>query len=237
MYNSVFIFSDNNHHPTQSLANGVGVDSRGFADLVGNLNLNGNIEPLEAQVSSNGQAITDAGYFPSVGPSGKGLDITVDAANNYFITGSFTLSGNTNPSFFNAKFTAAGAEVWDFEWTLTKDFNGTALNAFGTSIKTDSQGNVYDAVTVTDPNSGTGAQVTLDAYKFSSTGGAFLDGTVGAVGGSNNDYGLGLDVSGTMTFLVGGSSSPDFPTTPGVVQPSYGGGDFDGIVVGLTLGG
>ncbi len=39
-------------------------------------------------------------------------------------------------------------------------------------------------------------------------------------------------------FYVGGvTSSTDFPVTPGAIQPTYGGGEFDGLLAKVTLGG
>jgi hypothetical protein len=239
VYSSVFIFADGMGHPTPSLGNGVGPDSHGNADVVGNYTLGSNVEPLEGQINPAGNAFLDARFFPSVGPQGKGLDITVDSTDTYFISGSFnTVNGDPGTSFFNAKFSPVGTEAWDFEWMMTTNNGNIALNSFATGIRTDSLGYVYDSVSEVDPTSSSTSNVTLDAFKFSATGGGFIDGTVGAIGGSRYDYGLGIDVAAgnNPVYLVGATSSPDFPVTPGVVQTTYGGGSFDGVILSLTMG-
>jgi hypothetical protein len=51
------------------------------------------------------------------------------------------------------------------------------------------------------------------------------------LGGSQNDRAMGVfKLADGRTVVVGHTSSPDFPTTPGVVQPVYGGGASDGFV-------
>jgi hypothetical protein len=56
-------------------------------------------------------------------------------------------------------------------------------------------------------------------------------------GSSDEDNGAsapGLDKRGN--FYVGGvTSSTDFPVTPGAIQPTYGGGDIDGLIAKVTL--
>jgi hypothetical protein len=237
VYSSGFVFNDSMGHPTPSFSNSIGPDSRGVADAVGTYVDGPNVKPLEAQVNTAGTGLLSAGAFPSVGTQGKGIDVIVDSANNYLISGSFTLSGHTNPSFFYAKFSSSGAEAWDFEWTLTTNSGGTPLSAYATGIRTDSLGYVYVSLTVTDPSSPGNIKI-LDVDKFSPTGGGFIDGTLGAIGGSNSDWGLGLDVASgnNPVFLAGTTLSPDFPTTPGVVQPTYGGGTDDGVLLSVTLG-
>ena len=45
------------------------------------------------------------------------------------------------------------------------------------------------------------------------------------LGGSRSDCGLGIAVDATgAAYVVGGTGSPDFPTTPGAFQATLGGG-------------
>ncbi len=49
-------------------------------------------------------------------------------------------------------------------------------------------------------------------------------------------FGLAVD-SGGHAYVVGKTSSPKFPTTPGAFQTSFGGGDFDAFITKLTSDG
>ena len=57
------------------------------------------------------------------------------------------------------------------------------------------------------------------------------------LGGSDHDWAfdVGLDAMG-VAYVVGGTASPDFPSTAGVLQP-YFGGTFDGFLAKLAPGG
>lgn len=58
------------------------------------------------------------------------------------------------------------------------------------------------------------------------------------LGGSFDDAVYSIDVDSSYNLLVcGGTNSPDFPTTAGVVQPNYGGGTADGFVAKLSYNG
>jgi len=51
------------------------------------------------------------------------------------------------------------------------------------------------------------------------------------LGGSLNDRGFGVTrLPDGRIVVVGSTSSPNFPTTPGSFQPSYGGGASDGFI-------
>ncbi len=58
------------------------------------------------------------------------------------------------------------------------------------------------------------------------------------LGGSANDaaYVVELDQSGNL-YVAGGTSSNDLPTTIGVIQPAYGGGDCDGFIAEISNNG
>jgi len=63
-----------------------------------------------------------------------------------------------------------------------------------------------------------------------------LYGTYLGGGGWEHGYGIVLDEEGNA-YAVGYTSSPDFPTTPGVVDPNYGGGYDDVFVLRLSPSG
>lgn len=68
-----------------------------------------------------------------------------------------------------------------------------------------------------------------DAFvaKFSADG-ALVWATL--IGGSSDDAAYGIAATPDIVAIVGMTRSPNFPTTNGVVQPTYGGGDADGFV-------
>ena len=58
------------------------------------------------------------------------------------------------------------------------------------------------------------------------------------LGGSGGDYGYGIAVDGTgSAYVTGGTSSTDFPTTPGAFDTSYNGSCGDAFVVKLNPAG
>jgi hypothetical protein len=128
-------------------------------------------------------------------------------------------------------------------------------NVYGLAL--DSQGNVVMTTATRSPD----APVTRGCFQASFGGGpsdmvvAKLTGDLGRVvwctyvGGSGDDFprgGLTVD-SHDCVYVVGTSTSPNFPTTPGVVQPKLNGPrdsaivklkpDGSGLVFGTFLGG
>jgi len=57
------------------------------------------------------------------------------------------------------------------------------------------------------------------------------------VGGTSDDGGYALILSGNDLFMVGGTSSNNFPTTGGAISTAYGGGITDGYVVRVSSSG
>ncbi len=57
------------------------------------------------------------------------------------------------------------------------------------------------------------------------------------IGGNNNDaaYNLALNSKGEV-YITGGTESPNFPVTPGVINPTYG-GNIDGFLLHLSANG
>jgi Beta-propeller repeat len=78
----------------------------------------------------------------------------------------------------------------------------------------------------------------FDAYvtKLSPDGSALLYSTY--LGGSGDDEALGIAIDDSgHAYVVGSTSSPDFPTTQGAFQPSFAGGNTDGFVTKLSADG
>jgi hypothetical protein len=145
---------------------------------------------------------------------------TTQCLNNFPTTpGAFqpiTVSGGAG---FVTKLNPAGSAP------VYSTFLGGSVNA----IALDADGNAYLSsfgVTPTPgafqtiPGSGTDAGVT----KLNAAGSALVYSTL--LGGSGIDIGSGIAVDAARNaYLTGNTTSPDFPTTPGAFQRSFGGGD------------
>ena len=123
---------------------------------------------------------------------------------------------------------------------------GGAGDDTGSSIAIDQNNNIYVAGTTASTNFPTmnpaypanAGLSDIFVTKIDPAGANVLYSTY--VGGAGNDRadGIALDASGNA-YVVGraDSSSTNFPTTPGVIAPTYRGGDFDGLVFKLNAQG
>ncbi len=211
-------------------------------------------------------------YSPYLGGSDDdgGFGIAVDGAGNAYVTGRTesanvpTTSGAVQPTLrgdwnvFVSKLNATGTAL-----VYSTYLGGSGSSLFDSSgdeawgIAVDGAGNAYvtgmtesanfpttpGAFQPTPPGGSSNAFVS----KLNATGTAFVYSTY--LGGSGDDSGYGIAVDGTgNAYVTGGTTSADFPTTPGAVQPtlqdSYGdafGSKFNatGTVLGYStyLGG
>ena len=76
-----------------------------------------------------------------------------------------------------------------------------------------------------------------DAFvaRLTANASAYVFSTLVGGSGVEDGYGVGVDGSGN-TYAVGGTTSTDFPTVPGVFQPTWGGGSnvYDGYVTAIS---
>jgi len=196
-------------------------------------------------------------YSTYLGPS-EGFAIAVDSAGNAYVAGATqdgaqfpTTSGAAQPMF------GGGTDV--FVSKLSNDGSSLVYSSYlggggvdsSYGIAIDSTGNAY----VTGSTSGDfpttpGAFQTTygggasDAFvaKLSADGSSLLYSTY--VGGSGDDANftihrlysdIAIDSAGNA--YVAGSTSGDFPTTPGAFQPTYAGGEDNAFVVKLSADG
>ena len=179
------------------------------------------------------------GYATYFGGSGndQGSGIVVDSSGDAYITG---VTQSTDFPTMNSFQSASGG----YEDVFVAELNpaGTALvystylggsgNDQGAGIAVDSLGDAY----VTGGTSSTDFPTTLGALQTMLSGGsnAFvteINPTGSALvystylGGSGNDQGAGIAVdSSGDAYLTGTTNSSNFPTTPGAVQTTCGGG-------------
>jgi hypothetical protein len=152
-------------------------------------------------------------------------------------------------SGFVTKFNSTGSAL------VYSTFLGGSTASGDGSIAVDSSGNAYVAgftldadfptlnpIQATFGGGGTSCDfnnglICGDAYvtKLNSTGTALMYSTY--LGGSGEDtaFGIAVDAAGNA-YVAGGTDSTNFPTTPGVVQPTFGGGSSGCASTGIACG-
>ena len=209
--------------------------------------LNGFGNGIVAKLDASG-ALQFSTYFGlSGGVSGKA--VSVDSAGSAYVTGSVPSGGQvavtpgaylSSPQggvdSFVAKFTANGSLAYC-------TYLGGAGDDYANSIAVDQAGDAY----VTGYTTSTGfanapAGGVQTARRGSQDGFILKLNALGAglvyftfLGGSGTDGGNGIAVDGDgNAYVAGYTTSNDFPVTPGVVQPAFGGGTEDGFLTKLN---
>ncbi|TMD08075.1 MAG: hypothetical protein E6J03_03260 [Chloroflexi bacterium] len=183
----------------------------------------------------------------------EGSGIAVDGAGSAYVTGS-TASAGFPTTVGAAQRTFGGGGGDAFVAKLTPGGNALVYSTFlggngddsGAAIAVDPGGGAYVTGATGSPNIPVtrGAVQTAfhggghDAFitRLDSAGRALVYSTY--LGGGGFDLGLGIAVepSGGV-YVTGTTSSKDFPTTPGSVQPTYRGGGDDAFVTRLDAAG
>ncbi|MBI2340886.1 MAG: SBBP repeat-containing protein [Deltaproteobacteria bacterium] len=190
-------------------------------------------------------------YATYLGGSGldRGLDIALDQAEagDTYITG-YTTSSDfpISPDAFDRTRGASEAFVVKlnaFDGTFYYGtYLGGALTETGIAISTDSSGNAYITGITTssdfpintgafDPTLNGGADVFVAKLNPSATDLLYASYLGGA--GPDEPYGIAIDPSGNV-WVMGLTSSANFPTTPEALDRSLGGG-YDAFVAKLEL--
>ena len=200
---------------------------------------------------------SDLVYSTFLGGS-EGRGIAVDAAGAAYVTGwtgstTFpTTPGAFDPSYnggtddFVTKLNAAGSGLVysTFLGGLSSDVGkGIAVDAAGAAYVT---GETYsDDFPTTpgafDPTPNDGCDAFVAKLNFSGSSLAYATFLGGSYanwwGGSSTDVGYAIAVDGSgAAYVTGFTGSRDFPTTPGVFDPTWNGG-WDGFVVKLSPSG
>ena len=191
-----------------------------------------------------GGALVYSTYLGGIA-SDEGLAVTVDAGGNAYVTGAtssvdfpatgfFTFAATTQAFLTQLNPTGAGLVV--SRAVPTGRLGTTARDPGSPSVSVgivrDGIGNIFisgSEIRCVGP----GCAVNTDAFVVS------LDSTATStttlfVGGTGDDFGLGVAVdSGGNVFLVGDTTSADFPVTASGVQTTFGGAT-DAFVVAIT---
>jgi hypothetical protein len=192
-----------------------------------------------------GGSRTDMGYSIAIDNSGNAYITGYTLSTNYDITpGSFqtNLEGPIGTDAFVSKLNSTGTAL------IYSTYIGGGLSDYGNSIAIDSSGNAY----ITGYTNSTDFDITPGAFqttkgglilshdvfvtKLNSTGNGLIYSTY--IGGSNNEEGRGIAIDGSgNAFIMGFTTSNDFPTTLGAFQTIHGGGTLDVFVTKLDIGG
>lgn len=197
----------------------------------------GNGTGFVTKLNANGSALVYSTYL-----GGSTLDVPAaiagDAAGNAYVAGLTqspdfpTTLGAFQPNFAGGVFDAFVAKLNPTGTGLIYStyLGGSSLD-FATGIAIDSAGDAF----VTGVTSSTDLLITPGAFQTTLRGSrntfvTELDPTGGAtiyltyLGGSGDDEGEGIaiDASG-QAYVTGGTTSTDFPTTPGAFQPTLAG--------------
>ena len=200
-----------------------------------------------AKLNPEGSALV---YSTQLGAGEQGLGIAVDALGCAYITG---IPGGFDPTIPGRFEPTPGAYYgpWRGGFVTKLDPSGSApvystSSIGGSAITLDAYGNAY----VTGHADSSNFPTTSDAFqtasadaphafltKLNAAGSALLYSTL--LGGNNGKEGdagnaISLDSSGNA-YVTGWTASSNFPTTPGALQTTYGGGDRDVFVAKISF--
>jgi hypothetical protein len=245
--------------------NRIAVDASGHAYVTGaTASTNFPTTPGAFQTTFGGGTFVGDGFVSKLNAAGSallystylggsnddfGTGILVDGSTNAYVTGS-TASTNfpTTPGSFQttlkgpedafvSKLNATGSALLYSTYLGGSDFDT------GGTIAVDTSGNAYvtgQTISADFPITPGAFQTTLgfaDAFvsRLNATGSALLYSTY--LGGSRFDAGGGIPLDASRNaYVLGITNSPDFPTTPGAFQTTFGGGNFDAFVSKFSFG-
>jgi hypothetical protein len=212
----------------------------------------GDYDAFVTKLNPAGSELVYSTYFGGSGAD-YGFGIAADSSGNAYVVGT-TYSGDfpVTPGAFQ---TLCGSKCGKYGDAFVAKINsagsapaystylgGSGNGDRGSSIAVDSASNAYVTGSAgekfpTTPNAfqrHLGGKAT-DAFvtKFNATGSALFYSTY--LGGSVGTFGCAIAIdSSNNAFVTGYTNSTDFPVTPGVFQPTFG-GDFDVFVTEIPV--
>jgi hypothetical protein len=213
--------------------------------------LAGSFDAFVAKLDSTGSALLYSSYLGGSGQD-RGNQIALDSGGNAYVAG-FTVSTNfpTTLGAFDTTFNGGGdAFVTKLNptgsgLTYSTYLGGSVgLNATDSAqgIAVDAAGDAYVTGTAESTNFPTTAGAFQPAHaggtdafvtKLNPTGSGLIYSTY--LGGNGFDQGFGIAIDSIANaYVSGGASSSNFPTTSGVFQPGYAGGNRDVFMTKLN---
>jgi hypothetical protein len=220
-----------------------------FQTTFGGIGLGSPPDAFITKVNATGTGLVYSTYLGGT-TFDYGTSIAIDALGNAYVTGgtnssnfditagSFqTTPSSTNYEGFITKIDPLGANL-----VYSTYFGGTSYD-YVTDIAIDNAGNAY----VTGACSSADFPVTTGAYQTSLAGFSLYDSFVSKLdptgsmlvyssylGGTHNEFGSGITIDASQNvYILGTTSSSDFPVTPDGVQKIFGGGLHDIFVAKL----
>jgi Abnormal spindle-like microcephaly-assoc'd, ASPM-SPD-2-Hydin/Beta-propeller repeat len=210
---------------------------------------NGSSDGFVTKLNSSGSALLYSTFLGGTGNDGPDA-LAIDGGGNAYVTGNsgsldfpttagaYDTSHNGGYDAFIAKLNSSGSAL------LYSTFLGGTVNDYGYGIAIDGNGNAYvggASYSIDFPTTSGAFDTTFngneDAFvtKLNSTGSALLYSTF--LGGTGNESSLGMTIDGSgNTYVVGFTSSSEFPTTSGAFDTSFNGSE-DGFVTKLNPSG
>jgi hypothetical protein len=201
----------------------------------------GNADAFVGKLSADGSALAWHTFFPGSGNDWVEHRMALDAAGNAYLVGSCASTDfPTTPGAAQTVFGGGGFDIFvvkvpplggSIAWSTFLGGTGNE-SAFGVFL--DDLGDVY----VAGHSDSDDFPVTADAGQQTRAGGTdavlvrlSADGSqirfATYLGGGGDDTGRFVNGRGDEIYLTGHTASMDFPTTPGALQGSYGGGSED----------
>lgn len=226
---------------------GISVDQTGSAYVVGSSAPAGTgaRDVYIAKLNPEGTALV---YSTTIGGTRYDLayDVAVDDAGSAFVTGETassdfpTTAGAFQPAFASSSPGDADAFVLrlapDGATLVYASYLGGAKFDHGKDIVIDAPGNAYVIGTTTSTNfpttepeqAGNGGLADAFMTIVNPTGSAKVASTYLGGSESDNGEGIAIDPDGNV-YVVGATSSTNFPVSPGALQSTFGGGVIDGF--------
>jgi hypothetical protein len=203
-----------------STGTNVGVESTGSIFVSGTLIVGSDSYASMNEFSLDGMT-GFVSYFITPGPNYMG-DVSLDSSDNAFGAGTILDPTSHDTDILVVEYAPGLANIYAF------GISESGVNLVGNGVATDGLGNSY-AVGAASPDSGTFFQNTFFLKFDGST--ATDNGLVGGMtpGGTDVANGVAWDPNLSAAYIVGTTTSPDFPTTPGAYQTIYGGPPSDGF--------
>ncbi len=183
---------------------------------------------------------TDGADAVVIDPAGNVCIAGRADSNNLPMLGAFQAANNGYKDVFFAAFQPGGATL------LCSTYLGGSNDDLTSTLVRDSSGFMY----ISGETSSANFPTTAGAYQVARSGSsdafiAKLYPTLGGVtleyasylGGTGDEAATGAATDGSAVYVVSGwTTSSDYPTTAGVVDPSYSGGTEDGFVTKFRIG-